>query len=116
MESQRGKLDSHLSALFHAVERWLEWEDLKTDGEREDYLFALADDGEEAPEPPEPLSNLRRLRRFNFAHLVYSGGLYNQPHIYMREIHTCIEAEYVYAERVAVNLAIQNSSLQDDKE
>jgi hypothetical protein len=46
------------------------------------------------PEQPQPLGELRKLRRFNFTHLPYSGGMMNQPHIYMEELNVCIEAEY----------------------
>jgi hypothetical protein len=55
--------------------------------------------GEEVPEQPQPLGELRKLRRFNFTHLPYSGGLMNQPHRYMQEIHICIEAELEVVER-----------------
>lgn len=114
MESQRGKLTSHLGRLYHAVIRWLEWENLSNEGEREDYLYTLADEGEDPPEQPEPLAMLRKFRRFNFSHLMYSGGFYNQPHIFMREIHTCIEAEYEFQAIKAANLALQAANNQGD--
>jgi hypothetical protein len=67
----------------------------------------------ETPEQPEPLANLRRLRRFNFVHLVYGGGQYNQPHIYMRELHQCIDAEIEHERRVSANIALKKA-LQDE--
>lgn len=88
---------------------WLEYEDVRQKGGNDEaqWLALRKAKGKEQPEQPEPLSEVRRLRRFNFAHLKYSGGVYNQPRYWMMEIHTVIDAENEYQNMIAANLLMQ---------
>lgn len=51
-----------------------------------------------APPQPEALGLLRQLRRFGT--LPNPGGLFQQPYIFMLELHACIDAEIEVGERV----------------
>jgi hypothetical protein len=99
-----GGIDRHLETLRFAVIEWLEWEAFPTKdaGERDMHYMTYPSHIEQDPEQPEPYTNLRRLRRFNFSHLTFSGGLYNQPYLEQMELHTVVEAEYEYTELQAL--------------
>jgi hypothetical protein len=80
------------------------------------FLIDLAERGLGTPEQPEPLTTLRRLRRFNFSVLLYSGGMANQPHIWLAELHSAVDGEIEYERIQAANLKLKMEFANGDSD
>ena len=85
---------------------WLDYREAKSRGENEalDYLTSL--DGV-IPEQPEQYVTLKRLRRSETQ--VFSGGLYNQPHLFMMEMSAVENGEALHNQRILANQRLRNA-------
>jgi hypothetical protein len=95
---------------------WLEYEEVQTKPQIDQDLFLidLAERGIGTPEQPEPLTTLRKLRRFNFSSLYYSGGLSNQPHIWLDEINAAIDGEIEHERITLINLKLKQQAAEEE--
>lgn len=94
-----GGITRHLQEIQQATVLWLEWEAVQSEGDEAKtdlFLIDLAEREIGTPEQPEALYTLRRFRRFGIPPMIFSGSLYNQPHIWLQELNAAIEGELDY--------------------
>lgn len=93
--------------MHEATLAYLEYEQQKAEQGRDNALlpgFDLSGPDPEPPDQPEPLSTLRQMRRLNLP--LFSGGLDDQPWIFLQEINAVMDAELDFQARLAVNLKL----------
>ena len=76
---------------------------MKSIGENEAHMWLLEHNMLE-PVEPEPYTWLLRMRKWG---LMYSGGLINQPHLFMLETRAAERGEALHNQRVLANQKIK---------
>lgn len=98
-----------------AVQEWLAYEDARSEGETAlvAYLSERETRGLGKPSMPSPLVDARRMRRMNFTHMMYDGGIYNQPYMWYREVHAALdeEDEFFAAKRATQAMKQRNEQM-----
>lgn len=77
--------------MRQATTKWLEWENAKSDNERELIIINSSFENTGKPEQPEVLSFMREAKRLGVP--IFSGDLWALPFIFRLEMNVCLDAE-----------------------